>query len=78
MVKTGMYRSGLYTKEGEELTVQDAGDLLSGMISINRIEVIDSDGRSYVNWQPRNKMSISIQDYGKTIKIFTNEEQKTN
>ena len=36
----------------------------------NRVEVIDQKGRSYVNWKPTNKVSISIQDNGKTAKIF--------
>jgi hypothetical protein len=36
----------------------------------NRVEVIDQKGRSYVNWQPTNKVSISMQDDGKTAKIF--------
>ena len=37
---------------------------------VNRVEVIDQEGRSYVNWKPSNKTSISIQDDGRTLKIF--------
>jgi len=37
---------------------------------VNRVEVIDENGRSYVNWKPTNKTSISMQDDGKTLKVF--------
>jgi hypothetical protein len=35
-----------------------------------RVEVIDQKGRTYVNWDKNNIVSISLQDDGKTIKIF--------
>jgi len=35
-----------------------------------RVEVIDQKGRSYVNWKPTNKVRLSMQDDGKTVKIF--------
>ncbi len=35
-----------------------------------RVEVIDEKGRSYVNWKPTNKVRISTQDEGRTLKIF--------
>ena len=35
-----------------------------------RVEVIDQKGRSYVNWQPTNKVRLSMQDDGRTAKIF--------
>jgi hypothetical protein len=37
---------------------------------VNRVEVIDQKGRSYVNWKPKNKTKISLQDGGKTLKVF--------
>ena len=37
-----------------------------------RVEVIDQKGRSYVNWKPTNKVRLSMQDDGKTAKIFIN------
>lgn len=40
------------------------------LIGCNRVEVIDQKGRSYVNWQPNNKVRLSMQDDGKTAKIF--------
>lgn len=36
----------------------------------NRVEVIDQEGRSYVNWKPTNKVKLSMQDDGRTVKIF--------
>lgn len=36
----------------------------------NRVEVIDQKGRSYVNCQPNNKVRLSIQDDGRTAKVF--------
>lgn len=35
-----------------------------------RVEVIDENGRSYFNYKPTNKVEISMQDGGKTLKIF--------
>lgn len=37
---------------------------------VNRLEVIDDKGRSYVNLNIKN-LDISIQDNGRTLKIFT-------
>ncbi len=37
---------------------------------VNRVEVIDQKERSYVNWKPTNKTEISLQDDGKTLKVF--------
>jgi hypothetical protein len=37
---------------------------------VNRVEVIDQEGRSYVNWKLTNKVEISLQDDGKTLKVF--------
>jgi len=38
--------------------------------NVNRVEVIDNVGRSYVNWKEDNKTEISLQDNGKTLKVF--------
>jgi hypothetical protein len=35
-----------------------------------RVEIIDDSGRSYVNWNANNKVQISMQDGGKTLKVF--------
>ena len=39
---------------------------------ITRVEVI-TDKREYVNWEKDNKITTSIQDDGKTLKIFVNK-----
>jgi hypothetical protein len=39
---------------------------------ITRVEVI-TDKREYVNWNPDNKIITSLQDNGKTLKIFVNK-----
>lgn len=36
---------------------------------VTRLEVIDEDGRSYVNWAAHD-VSLSLQDNGRTLKIF--------
>lgn len=41
---------------------------------VNRVEVIDENGRSYVNCKSINKTSISMQDDGKTLKVFIGNE----
>lgn len=41
-----------------------------------RVEVIDENGRSYVNWKPNNKVIISMQDNDRTLKIFISKLKK--
>lgn len=40
---------------------------------INRVEVIDENGRSYVNWKPTNRTEIQVQDNGRTLKVFVSQ-----
>jgi len=35
-----------------------------------RVEVIDENGRSYVSWNKKNIIEISMQDDNRTLKIF--------
>ena len=42
--------------------------------TVNRVEVIDGNGRSYVNRYPSNKVSISLQDDNRTLKIFITKD----
>lgn len=35
-----------------------------------RVEVIDENGRSYINWNEDNRVELSVQDDGKTLKVF--------
>jgi len=37
---------------------------------ITRVEVIDENGRSYVNWKEDNKIEVLFQDNNRTMKIF--------
>ena len=41
-----------------------------------RVEVIDQNGRSYVSWDDRNEVKISVQDDGRTLKIFIKRKSK--
>lgn len=40
-----------------------------------RVEVIDDNGRSYVNWNEDNKVEISMQDDDRTMKIFIKNDK---
>lgn len=67
----------LYDKNGNRVTVLQALHELSKIevpyTEIPRIEVIDTKGRSYVNNKSKNNVKLSLQDEGKTLKIFINE-----
>ena len=43
---------------------------------ITRVEVIDENGRSYVNWSEDNVVECSLQDEGRTLKVFVNKKPK--
>ena len=45
---------------------------------VTRVEVIThNEGRSYVNWDDNNKVELSFQDDGRTLKVFiSNREEK--
>ena len=44
---------------------------------VTRVEVIDQYGRSYVAWDDNNKVELSLQDDGQTLKVFiSNREEK--
>jgi hypothetical protein len=43
------------------------------MTRITRVEVIDENGRSYVNWEEDNDITLSHQDDGRTLKVFVNK-----
>ena len=42
---------------------------------ISRLEVIDSKGRSYSNWNCKH-LDLSLQDNKRTLKIFVEEKKK--
>lgn len=37
---------------------------------VTRVEIIDDTGRAYYNWNKANKVEMSLQDNGRTLKIF--------
>lgn len=47
--------------------------LLIPLSKVGRIEVIDGNGRTYVNQKQDNKVRLSFQDNGKTLKVFITE-----
>ena len=44
------------------------------LVTVNRVEVIDNSGRSYVNRYPSNKVELSFQDDNRTLKIFIKKD----
>jgi hypothetical protein len=59
-------------KEGRKLPIHGVVKSLpiQDLPNCTRVEVIDQKGRSYVNWKPSNKVRLSMQDDGRTAKIF--------
>ena len=54
-------------KEQEELNEK----INQRLTQVTRIEVIDNlIGRVYVNWKKENQVEVSIQDDGRTLKVF--------
>lgn len=49
---------------------------LSEFNKVNRVEVIDDKGRSYVKYDVKS-IHTSIQDDNKTLKIFINKQKAT-
>lgn len=39
------------------------------LLRVNRVEVIDEDGRSYTNYDAHG-VHLSVQDTGRTLKVF--------
>jgi hypothetical protein len=64
----------LFDKNGNPLSIEDIINEFTNKVihikSVNRVEVIDAKGRSYVNWNEKNKTKICFQDSGKTLKVF--------
>ena len=56
-----MVNIGLFNAEGKELSINEVIamlPLLTNLENVNRVEVIDQNGRSYVNWKPTNKTML--------------------
>jgi len=45
-------------------------DLNYKLEKVTRVEVIDENGRSYMNWDRDNRVKVSLQDDDRTMKIF--------
>lgn len=63
----------VFDENGKALSIADVMAMLPPITlleKVNRVEVIDQNGRSYVNHKPTNKTEISLQDDGKTLKVF--------
>ena len=45
-------------------------DEISPIDSVKRVELVDNTGRAYVSIDSNNKVSLSLQDNGTTLKIF--------
>ena len=67
-----MEKTGLFNAEGKELSITDVMAIFPTSM-ITRVEVIDEEGRSYVNWKPNNRTELHIQDNGRTLKIFVSQ-----
>lgn len=66
-------KTELFDKNGKLLSIADVMAMLPPVTfleKVNRVEVIDQKGRSYVNRKPTNKIELSFQDGGKTLKVF--------
>ena len=71
-----MENTGLYNAEGKALSIADVMAMLPPITlleKVNRVEVIDQKGRSYVNWQKYNRVELQVQDNGRTLKVFVSQ-----
>lgn len=48
---------------------------LPPLYAVNRVEVIDEAGRSYVNWHNQNSVHADLQDNARTLKVFITRRQ---
>jgi hypothetical protein len=53
---------------------QPNGDFLRNFPNVTRVEVITDDGREFVRYDCSN-VQVSLQDDGRTIKVFLKQEQ---
>ena len=66
--------SGIYDLLNE-FKIELLSDNLCELSKCTRLEIIDSNGRSYTNWNEKNKIDLSVQDDGQTLKIFISKRQ---
>ena len=65
-----MEYTGLYDSNGNKLSKNQVLLELLYLDMVTRIEVIDENGRSYVNKHSSNKVELSLQDNDRTLKVF--------
>ncbi len=58
---------------GEDIQ-QPNGDFLKSYPDITRVEVITNEGREFVRYDCSN-VQVSLQDEGRTLKVFLKQEQ---
>lgn len=51
-------------------------DAVTKLPNVTRVEVIDEQGRSYVNWNNSAIVELSLQDDARTLKIFISHIKK--
>lgn len=56
------------------MSTQELEKINKQLSNCTRVECIDENGRSYVNWNKSNKVTISLQDDGRTMKIFISND----
>jgi hypothetical protein len=50
-------------------------DSIEHLRGVTRVEVIDENGRRYINWNKDNKVELSYQDKGRTLKVFISQDE---
>ncbi len=70
-----MGNTELFNAEGKALSIVEVLGMIP-IATINRVEVIDENGRSYVNWKSSNRIQLQIQDEGRTLKVFISQNKE--
>jgi hypothetical protein len=65
----------IMTQQEKDSSQKVAREFNGKLTQITRVEVIDENGRTYVNWKKENKVEISIQDDGRTLKVFISQKK---
>lgn len=62
-------------RKGVSVNFEEQNDMAQQIDTsrVTRVEVIDDNGRSYVNWKANNTVQLSLQDKGRTLKVFVHE-----
>jgi len=71
-IKINEYAKEYHESNAKKLNIPDVMAMLPTAM-INRVEVIDENGRSYVNWKPTNRTELQVQDNGRTLKVFVSQ-----